>query len=105
MSEYISTFRYSLIAEEASSTLTVHGVHHEANLLRVSGAREVRVDLLRLLLVERHKSVKNIVASRAILRTPCAWTLYQHANQRSNGGAARCRFPHLRNRGSNFSSG
>jgi hypothetical protein len=48
--------------------LTVHGRHDEADLHRVGGARKMGVDLLGLMLVERHEAVEDVVAGRGVVR-------------------------------------
>ncbi len=48
---------------------TVDSGHDEANLGRVGGAGEMRVDLLRFVLIQRDETVQNVVASGSIVRT------------------------------------
>lgn len=50
---------------------TVDCSHDEANLHSISSTREMCVDLLCFVLVERHESVQDVVASSGIVGTTC----------------------------------
>jgi hypothetical protein len=49
------------------SVLTIHSGHDEADLGCVSCAREMRVDLFRLRLVQRHESIEDVITSGSII--------------------------------------
>lgn len=49
--------------------ITIDGSHDETNLGGICGAGEMRVDLLRLRLIERYEAVENVIACRSIVVT------------------------------------
>lgn len=54
------------------SLLTIHSRHDESDLCGIRRACEMRVDLFRLRLVQRHESIENVVASGSIIRSSCS---------------------------------
>lgn len=46
---------------------TIDGSHDETDLGGICGAGKMRVDLLRLRLVERYEAVENVIASRSVV--------------------------------------
>ncbi len=66
---------------------TIHGGHDEANLRGVGGAGEVGVDLLRLVLIQRHEAVEDVITGRGVVgaswRSAVSHTSWREASRSS----------------------